>query len=397
MLLTAVLGYLCLLTGLEADLTERVRLLRYAALIGSAAFVVMTPHLLLPDPRRPLIQRLNIAPPRLLAHQMRRLRPLLIVFGILGLLLAFADSKTPGAALWNKGKALLDMALIVLGTAMLSLERYGAIGPESQAWHERKKGRWYRAFRDETGYGYSVPEGMVPSMLVTQTLFVIALAALVTSAYVSATGWGWGPGAAVLLWASGRLAMRARQYDRPFYSTNAFYSEIFVSVGGRSRSGRAPVPYHSLYWVPTRWRPAVWASLRQFDRRLPLGRFVALAHGVLWILVYRAAPPVHIATFLFLLLLIQNAAAGFHATPMLSPLPFQLGRQSVRDWMWTRVFLNLRWAAPLVLSLGGLAALSDALSFVDVLAWTLLDVLLAAAAAVLLTYAHEARHPKHYA
>lgn len=396
-LLAVLLGYLCLLAGLEADLAERVRLLRYSALLGAATFVVLTPHLLLPDPQRPLLQRLNREPRRLLTHQIYRLVPLLVVFGITGLLLAFADVRTPTADLAAKGKALLDMSLIVLGTAALSIERYGAIGPTSQAWQEGKKGGWYRAYRDETGHAFSVPEGMVPSMLATQTLFVAALAALVLSAYLHPTAWSWLPGAVLLTWAAGVLIRRAARYDHAFYATNAFYSEIFVSAGGRSRSRRAPVPYRSLYWVPVRWRPAVWASLRQIDRRLPLGRFVALAHAVLWILVYREAPATHLTTFLLLLLLVQNAAVLLHASPALSPLPFQAGRQSARDWAVTRGFINLRWAAPLVLSLGGLAVLSEAISVVDVVGWTLLDVLLAFVAAALITYAHEARYSKQFA
>jgi hypothetical protein len=399
-LLAAVLGYVCVLLATGADDPEaHLRLLRYWTLGGAAAFAIATPHLLLPDPQVALLQRLNRSPRGLLRHQFGRLLPLVFVLLGAAAALAYVDPGEWTTALGTKTRWLLTHSLIVIGVAAYGFERYGGLGPRSQAWQEGTQGDWYRALRDETGGSFAAPEGLVPALLTTPRVFGVGMLVLVASAALEPVqpALAWGPGALLLGWAGVRLARRLPRYDRAFYATHAFYSEVFRSAGGVRASDRTPIPYDAVYWVPHRWRPPVWASLRQLDRRLPLGRFVALGHGVLWLLFYLDVAPAHVTVFLVLFLVGQNAASGLLATATLAPLPFQLGHQGVTDWIVTRTWVNLRWLLPLALSLGAVALLDPTFTPAEALFWIALDAGLALLTATLFTLAHEARYRRRFA
>ena len=396
--LGVVLGYAAVLLAWNADLAARTVLLRYWAFGAMGAFAVLTPHVLLPDPHRPTLARLNRPPRALLTHQLRRLAPLGGLLLGLGLLLALADGSAPLADLGAKLRPFGELGLVVLGTGGVALARYGAIGPLSQAWQEGTQGGWYRAVRDETGYAFAVPEGMVPAMLATQRVFLTGVVGLLASLYLSrlAPAWSLLPGAVLVAWAAVQLTRRLARYDYAFYATHAFYREVFTS-GGVQAAKREPVPYRSLYWVPVRWRPAVWAGIRQLDRRLPLGRFVAFGYAILALLAWRGADPSHLYVVLAGLVGAQNGVTALLTTPALGPLPFGLGRHSTAHWVGTRFFVSARWALPMALGLGTLAALSDAVSFLAAGAWVLIDLVVAFFTAALLTYAHEGRYRRRFA
>src|SRR5690606_9618249 len=189
--------------------------------------------------------------------------------------------------------------------------------------------------------------------------------------------------------AAWRLAGRRHGYDRPFYTTSALYAEAFGG-GGPPRALRRPIPFDSLYWVPRRRRPAVWAGLVQLDRRFPMGRFVALGLAPIVLAAVLGAPAGALAALLLAFVLAKNAAVALAAPPLL-PVPFALALHPPGRWAAVRFWMSARWVLPLGLALSAAALFLPGRSWPWVLAWLALDVAAAAGAAVLVTLAREHR------
>ena len=353
LLLLGVLCYVAVLLGMAATLEVREGLLRYWSLLGAGVLATAAPHILLPDPRVPLLQMLNRPPMQLLSYQLGRWMPVVGLFIVPAVLLAFVDPGGYGQALATKGMRLIEHVLVILGTGVYGFVQYATIGARSQAWQEGQAGQWYAHMVDTAGQGFSVPRGLVPALFVTARIFTAALAAVIAAAYLEPLAMGlaaWGPGAVLCAVAAARLARARTAYDRHFYSTNAFYREVLG--GGQTHvQARSPITYEAIYWAPHRWRPAVWASLRQFDRVLPLGRLIALGHGLLWVLFLQRGGGTVITAYLFLFIVAQNMACYVLVRRSVAPPAFQIAQQSPLDWMVTRLFVNLRWTLPLLLSL----------------------------------------------
>lgn len=349
------------------------------------------PNLLLPDPNAPTLQLLNRRPAQLLRYQLGRLGPLLLLVGLPAVLLAFADPAAPLRHLPRKGAALGHALLLLLGTAGDSFVHFATLGPRSQAWQEGTGGEWYAQAVEEQGQGVSLPRGLVPALFATTRCFVVALAAIIASAAGAQAGVpaaAWGPGLVLLGWAGLRLWNERSAFDRHFYHTTAFYDEVMG--GGTLRAdGRDPLPYNALYWVPPRWRPAVWAGLRQLDRRLPLGRLVALGHAALWLLCLQDAPALVVTSYLGLLLAAQTATCGLLTTHPAAPIAFQRTLQSPTDWIGTRTFINLRWLAAHIGSLAVVAFFDADYGGSWLLGWAAVHIGLSLAAATIATLAHE--------
>ena len=381
-----------------ADAAARAAGLRLWALAGAGLFAMAPPNVLLPDPNTSVLQLLNWSPPRLLRYQLGRLGPLLALVALPAALVAFADPTAPLRHLGAKTAALGQALLLLLGAAADSFAHFATLGPRSQAWQEGRSGGWYARAVEERGQGVSLPRGLVPALFATTRCFVVALVAILVSAAGAQAGLGvaaWGPGLLLLGWAGARLWRERRAYDRHFYHTTAFYAEV---MGGSPATGgagtREPLPYDALYWVPSRWRPAVWAGLRQLDRRLPLGRLVALAHAGLWLLCLRGAPPALVAGALTIVFVAQTAACGLLTTAAAAPLPFQHSLQSTADWIGTRTFVNLRWWAAHAGSLALVALFDDTYGTNWVLTWTAVHAGLSLGAAATATLTHEGWRPR---
>jgi hypothetical protein len=246
---------------------------------------------------------------------------------------------------------------------------------------------------EERGQGVSLPRGLVPALFATTRCFTVALGAVIASAAGAQAGMSiaaWAPGILLLGWAGVRLWRERAAYDRHFYHTTAFYDDV-MGGGALQAKGRDPLPYDALYWVPSRWRPATWASLRQLDRRLPLGRLVALAHAGLWLLCARGVPDELVAGYLTIIFTAQVAVCGLLTTRAAAPLPFQRSVQSTLDWIASRTFVNLRWLGPHAGSLALVALFGDAYGAGWVLTWTGVHAALALGAALVSTLAHEGR------
>lgn len=389
-LLLAVLCGAAASLGLGSGPAERAAALRLWALAGAGIFAVAPPNVLLPDPNTTMLQRLNWPPHRLLRYQGGRMGRLVGLVAVPAVVLAFFAPAAPFQNLGARAAALGPALLLVLGTAADSFAHFATLGARSQAWQEGRKGQWYARAVEEKGQGVSLPRGLVPALFATTRCFVVGLGAVIVSAAGAQAGLPsvtWGAGLVLLGWAAVRLRRRRPAYDQHFYQTTAFYEEVLG--GGVDATERAPVPYDALYWAPPRWRPATWASLRQLDRRLPLGRLVGLAHAGLWLLCVRGAPPALVTGALGTLLVAQTATCGLLATPATAPPSFQLTTQSMADWIGTRTFVNLRWAAAHAGSLALIVLLDDTYGW----AWAAAGIgghaALSAGAAAVTTLVHE--------
>lgn len=390
-LLVGVLSGAAVLLAEGADAASRAAGLRLWALAGAGFFAMAPPNVLLPDRNAPLLQLLNWPPGRLLRYQIGRLAPLIALVAFPAVLLAYVDPAGPLRELGAKTAALGQALVLVLGAAGDSFVHFATLGPRSQAWQEGKAGQWYARAVEEQGQGVSLPRGLVPALFATTRCFVVALIAVIASAAGARARIGiaaWGPGLVLLGWAAVRLWREQTAYDRHFYHTTAFYDEV-MGGGTLQAGGRDPIPYSALYWVPVRWRPAAWASLRQLDRRLPLGRLVFLAHVGLWLLCLRGVPSALVAGYLVVVFTAQVAACRLLVTPTAAPLPFQHALQSAVDWMGARTFVNLRWLVPHAGSLTLVALFSDTYGAGWVLTWAGVHGALALGAAAVVTLAHE--------
>lgn len=358
---------------------------------GAGLFAMAPPNVLLPDRNAPMIQLLNWSPSRLLRYQLGRMGPLVVLVAVPAALLAFADLAAPTRALGPKAAALGQALLLIAGTAADSFVHFVTIGPRSQAWQERKAGQWYGRAVEEQGQGVSLPRGLVPALFATTRCFIVALVVVILSAAGAQFGSAlatWGPGLLLLGWASVRLWRERTTYDRHFYHTTAFYDEV-MGGGMLKAKGRDPIPYDALYWVLPRWRPAVWASLRQLDRRLPLGRLVGLGHAGLWLFCLQGVSAAVTGGYLAVLFVAQTAACGLLTTRPTAPLSFQHAMQSTVGWIGTRTFVNLRWAAAHAGSLALIVVFDEGYGWAWLLVWIGIHVACSVVAAIVATLAHE--------
>lgn len=400
-LLFVVLGTMCLLMASGAGIETRITLLRYWTLLAAGVYAVAVPHVLLPDAGVPMLQRLNRSPRGLLRHQLRAWGGVVAAFAVPGLALAFYDPGRFGDDLAIKSLHWAANLLVVLGVGLYSFGRYVNIGPASQAWQEGKKGRRYRTLKAHSMGGiFAVPDGLVPAITATARVFGVGLLVLAASAYVGlglTPALAWAPGLLLLGWAAGTLRRLQPSYDRAFYATNAFYSEIFRRTGGVHVADREPIPYRAVYWAPRRWKPSVWASLLQLDRKLPLGRFlVPWAIGLALLFIEDAAADV-VTVYLMLFMAAKNGASYLLVTRPFAPFPFRAARQRPADWVATRFFVNLRWTLPLLISLLIIAVLDPALTVTSALGWTGLDIAFALLTALIFTYGTEFQDRKRFA
>lgn len=375
------LGYVFAALAATGEASAREVLLRYA-FVAAGVFAIAPPHVLLPDGAVRLVQLLNPSPHGLL---LRQLRPWGLVAGAFLVPPALLAVELGGA--WA---ALAETGLLVLGIGLYAFAHYTAIGPVSQEWQEGKRGGWYRTMvaRDPRA-SFQVPHGLVPSVLASARVFGLAAVAILAAAFLGDLGWL--PGALLAGYAALALARRAGSFDHDYYCTNALYSEA-LAQGGVRASQREPVAYEAVYWAPARWRPHVWASLRQLDRRLPLGRLFALGVLLGWALLARGAPGQVLGGVLALGLFARNAAVGLVAAPRFAPRAFGLWLQPVSGWVATRFLMNVRWTLPLALALGLAALFSERVTLAHVGLWVGVDLVLALVTAWLVTYAAESRH-----
>lgn len=353
-------------------------LMRYWALLSAAVVSVAASNMLFPDRNAPSVQLLNPPATVLMRYTLQRWSATAGVLIIPAVLLAVLAEGAQAPQ--------VNGVLVVLGVALYGFADTVALGPVSHAWSTGQAGQWYTRMRTTSNVGFSVPRGLVPYMFSTTRCFLLGTVGVLGGGILTALGAGWGSvaaGGGVLGWALWRMHPLIPLFDRMYYRTHSFFQEVMG--GSVGISDREPVPYASLYWVVPRWRPAVWASLRQLDRRLPLGRFVALGHLLFWGLVYQGVDPMIVAGYLGLFVLAQNAVVLILARPELAPAALHLSLQGPVDWLMTRWFVALRWGGPFAMSLGAVAWVSTSYTMTDVLLWTALYAGVALGAALFAT------------
>jgi hypothetical protein len=202
-------------------------------------------------------------------------------------------------------------------------------------------------------------------------------------------------GAALLLLSAVRQAAWLGRADAFIFRSHAFFNEMYRAFGGARMSDREPLPFASLYWVPARVRPAVWAHLRQMDRRMPLGRLVAAALLLLWVVLYSQGYGAMAASLLAVIVLAKNAAPFMLAGPDASPPALHLRLHGVPAWVTIRSFVSLRWTLPIALALTVAALFSATLTLVVV--WVLADVALALLCSLVLALSTEHAYRRRFA
>lgn len=383
--------YVAALLAGDASVDGRRVGLRMWALFSAGVFAVAAPNVLAPDPSAPIMQLLNRPSSALLRVQLSRWTRVLALFVLPVWVLAFFDPDGFAQDLVTKASLAVQSTGIVVATGLYAFDVYTTIGATSQAWHEGKRGHWYQAVKT-SGYGFDVPMGLVPALFATVRCFGAGIVVVLLGAtvYGMNPAWAWMPGFAFLGWTVLRIARHRPAFDRHYYHTNAFYDEV-LGGGSVGPSTRDPVEIDSLYWIPNRFRPTAWASLRQLDRRLPLGRLVALGHLVLWVLLAQDAAPAAVTSTLLLIVGMQNGVIGLLASERMAAPTLHLTLHSPLHWWAARTLANLRWLAPLLASLALVATVSDALPWSSLYVWAGVNLVAAVVAAGLTTVAVEVR------
>lgn len=360
--------------------------LRMATLAGGAILSISLPHLLFPYPR---FDALLLAPPtraRLMRTLLQRaLGVLLIVLTPLVVLGVRAPASADFGYMLAAGLSVLSGVWIVAVAGAVRL------GGRSQAWQEGRAGGWYRSASEHASMPPLVPDGAMPMLFLTTGVFLLSIAGVVVTEYVAQT-----LAAAVLLVPGLMVAVAAaallRLYptlDAELFRSQAFFSELFRMHGGLRHDVRPAISYDAVYWSPERYRPAVWALLVQFDRRLPLGRLIGAAHVFIWLIAFSAESGQTLLAPLLVVAMLKNASPGLLGAGASPPIHVTMHRAT--GWTFVRFFASIRWTLPWVLSLSGLALFTSVFTWTDVLIWAVIDGLLAFALAFVITQMGEGR------
>lgn len=385
------MGYISIVIAEQATPESRKTLIAYCVLFSVGIFSTSLPGALIPDSLLSFNQLINAPPAQLFNRQFRKW--LLLVFGLMlpPVIVALYD---PGHWLENLEEKLAHMVsslLIIPGMGLYSFMHYYQIGPKSQSWQEGTSGQtWDKVVEFNPTMKPPLPRGLLPALTATSRVFVVGMLALVAALKLDqALGHLFIliPGVALLLWTLRNAYKLRPRFDKYYYHTNAFYDEVFRR-GSISISDRVPIPYNAVYWVPAKWRAHTWASLLQFDRVLPVGRFMTIALVIYWIVTLQHPPGTIInAVYMVLVLCAKNLTVLTLTKPKLAPDLIEATFQSKPGWSMTRFFVNLRWTMPLLIALCLVAWLAKDFTYTDAILWTALDVVLSFVFAWVITYA----------
>lgn len=385
LLLGILLLWMSVTLTLDRTPAERQHIMRIWSLCGAAIMAVVTPHLLFPQPdfRRHLL----VVPRRdaIFAEQFVR-GSILLVITLIPCVVAAASG---GAVV-----AATSASVLLTGIWLMAVSRYIRLGASSQGWQEGTRGGWYRKAHQYMSVPPAIPDGAMPLMLATTGLFAAAIVAVLLWAALRSSGDGVTllPSLAVLTAGIVDVSRLRRRADAEIFHTQAFFDELLRMYGGVRTAEQEALSYGTIYWAPRRYRPAIWATLVQMDRRVPLGRLVAAGHFFLWVLMWNQGYGPAVVGYLLMFALAKNMAPALIARQDAAPPSFHRLMQSVPDWVWTRTFVCLRWTLPWALSLGVISVFADSFPIAYVLLWTAVDAACAVGASILITILTEQRH-----
>ncbi len=400
--ITAMIPGLVILLALlwlahELALEERIVLFRYLAMAFAGCMAFITPHMLFPDGDKTLVLQLNPSPRRLFLHHLVKLRALWL-YGLAAIaVIAFGDSVNPAQDFHEKTRLFAAGLIALTAIILYALYRFATIGASSQRWNEGKSGRRLFESLDSVGKSIPVDAGMFPTFLSTILVTFVGMMVVVVSAAIPHMVLAILPFVLFLGYSGFLLGREIRHYDRRYYQSDAFYYELFTNPATGSKESREPASYGSIYWVPKRWRAAVWTQLVQLDRKRPMGRIIALLSFTYWLLIWLGTPESWHAGWLLFWILAKNMLAWPVSDPAISPPVFHWWMLPPRDWMIARFFLQTRWTLAFLLTVAAAALFSEAASWQAVWMWTLADVAVSAVSAWLLSRSNEFAFRRRYA
>ena len=367
----------------DLPMGERLVLLRYLMMAFAAFMAFLTPHMLFPEPEKTLMMQLNLSPRYLFLHQTERLKALWGFAVAAAFVVAFVDLHHPEVAFDERTRLFATGVLGMSAIMAYALYRYVTIGERSQRWSEGSGG--LAVVRQQAGRDAA----LYPSFLSTIMVTVAGMMAVVISAAIPWASLQWVPLLGLLGLAVWRLSQMMPVYDRHFYQCDAFFSELFTNPATGRQEAREPARYESIYWVPERWRAAVWTQIVQMDRKRPMGRLVILLTATWWALLWLQAPPALVTGWLVFWVLAKNMLSWPSANRRLSPPLFHWWMLPPRDWAVVRFFLQVRWTLALFLTVAVAAVFSGSVGWGQLAFWVSVDLVASAASAWVLTRQNE--------
>lgn len=392
LVLLSALGWL----GYDLDPADRMVLFRYLAMAFAGGMAFITPHLLFPDADKTLILQLNLSPRHLFLHHLAKLRPLWLFAVAALLIITFGDLNQPIAHFSEKTRLFTTGLIALTAIMMYALYRFVTIGALSQNWNEGKAGKWMFVSMEKIGKSTPLDAGMFPTFISTILVTFTGMMSVVISAAVPHPHLGILPFVLFAAYSGYRLTKEIPRYDRLYYQSDAFYDELFTNPVTGLKESREPASYDAIYWVPQRWRAAVWTQIIQIDRKRPMGRIIALLTFTYWLLIWLGVPETWHSAWMVFWILSKNMLAWPTTDPRISPPVFHWWMMPPRDWMIARFFLQVRWTLTLFLTVGAAALLSGPVGWNAVWFWIMFDVLASAASAVILTRNNEYAFQKRY-
>ncbi len=381
----------------DLALDDRIVLFRYLAMAFAACMAFITPHLLFPDNDKTLILQLNPSPRRLLLHHLVKLRALWLFGLAAAAVIAFGDSTTPAQQFPEKTRLFATSTMALTAIILYALYRFVTIGERSQQWSEGKAGRRLFQALDSVGKSTPVDAGMFPTFMSTIMVTFVGMMSVVVAASIPQMHLATLPFVLFLGYSGFRLRRETGRFDRLYYQSDAFYDELFTNPVTGAKESRDPATYEAIYWVPPRWRAAVWTQIIQLDRKRPMGRIIALLSLTYWLLIWLGTPESWHAGWLVFWILSKNMLAWPVEGPSLSPPVFHWWMMPPGDWMIVRFFLQTRWTLALILTVAAAALFSAAVSWQSVMIWAGADVIVSVASAWLITRNNEFAFKNQYA
>lgn len=376
---------------------ERTILFRYLAMGFAGVMAFITPHMLFPDAEKTFLLQLNPPPKKLFLRHLKKMRSLWI-FGTMALFLAaFGDPSGLLDSLSWKMRLFATGFSALSAIILYALYRFVTIGEKSQNWNEGKTGRRLFVSLDAIGKSVPVDAGMFPTFMSTIMVTFTGMMTVVVSAAIPGQNAVFLPFFLLFCYSGYRLWSVLSQYDRLFYQSDAFYDELFTNPVTGTNEDREPARYDAVYWVPSRWRAAVWTQMVQFDRKRPMGRLIALLSFTYWLLIWFETPGSWHAGWLFFWILSKNMLAWPVSGPSISPPVFHWWMMPPSDWVAVRFFLQTRWTLALALTVAVAAFFSESANWPMVWHWVLVDMLVSALTAWLFTINNEFAFKKKYA
>lgn len=382
--------------GHDLGTADRIVLFRYLSMAFAGVMAFITPHMLFPDGDKTLIQQLNLSPRHLFLHHLTKIRALWLFSIAAVIIIAFGDTAEPAGTFHEKTRLLGTGIIALSGIMLYGLYRFATIGEISQRWNEGKIGKQIFDSMEKVGKSTPVGAGMYPTFISTILVTFVGMMSVVISAAIPQAHLAILPFAALAAYSGYRLSSEMKRYDRLYYQSDAFYEELFTNPVTGTKESREPAGYDAIYWVPQRWRPAVWTQVIQLDRKRPMGRIIALLSFTYFLLIYLGVPESWHSGWLLFWILSKNMLAWPSSQPPMSPPLFHWWIMPPKDWIAARFFLQQRWTLALLLTTGAAALFSESVGWITVGYWILLDIAVALATAIILTRINEYAFKKRY-